>query len=160
MKQAIGFVIFMVIFNALILACFYFFKTSNRVYVEGTDQSMEPEYSNSTTYKLTPLTAGSKDLKPLFAVAYYLPDRAAPVRIGWVIAKEGQKVSSNGTLWTVDGKEIAQPRLMPRYGKPVPEFIVPSGSFYVVPKSGHEDDSTARGPIPFRCIVGRLPEPR
>ena len=159
MKQAIGFVIFMAVFNALILLVFYFAKANNRVYLEGTDQSMEPEYQNSTTFKLTPFT-GSKDVKPMFAVAYFPPDKPAPVRVGWLIAKEGQKVASDGKSWTVDGKELNAPKLGVRYAKPIPEFVVPRGTYFIIPKFGHDDDSTVRGPIPHRCIVGRMPEPK
>lgn len=159
MQQAIKLLIFMAVFNAIIYGVFKFLKRNNKIYVEGVDQSMEPAYPAGTTYLLTADIQRSKDIKGGEAVAYFLPNNLDKSRVGWVIAREGQKVSSDNDKWYVNGEPVKKERMFVMSGHKVSEYIVPRGCVFIIPNLQHDEDSSVLGPIPVRCILGRMPSP-
>ena len=158
MTQAIKLLIFMLVFNGLIYGVFRLVKRNNKIYMEGVDQSMEPAYPAGSTYLLSADIQQMKDVKVNEAVAYYLPRNNEKSRVGWVLAKEGQKISGDTERYYVDGEPVKKNKfyMMHKFT----EYVVPRGCVFIVPTLPHDEDSRILGPIPVRCILGRMPAPK
>ncbi|GMV81336.1 MAG: hypothetical protein AMXMBFR7_25200 [Planctomycetota bacterium] len=143
-----------------IVVAFSFYKAHNRVVVKTGDDGMLPEYAQGS-YGLRSDYDKAADLAVGVAVAYHPPGKPEEEWVGWVVAREGQKVQTKprGTdtrrmyLW-VDGQESAlQSGLTPR--QPMPEIVIPRNCVFVIRKDSGKDSFTF-GPIPLRLVKGRM----
>ncbi|HVC00091.1 MAG TPA: signal peptidase I [Candidatus Dormibacteraeota bacterium] len=141
---------------ALALAMFIVVFLYQPVKVEGT--SMAPTISdqerifiNKFVYHFEPIHRGD-------VVVFWYPLDPSKSFIKRVVGLPGETVTIRSGHVYVDGREIREPYVLPRYldDASYPPVYVPAGEYYVM--GDHRDssnDSRVFGPVPRRYIYGK-----
>ena len=137
---------------ALIILCFKLYKWHNRIVIKPNDTSMEPEYSPGN-HSIDISAKEVKDIDLGAAVAFRVPTLPNAVRVGWVLAREGQRIEIRKRRIFVDG--TPSPKQPHAVRVKLHEIVVPRGCVFVMAHEGGED-SSHYGPLPMRSILGVL----
>lgn len=152
MKEQIKSIVAYVLLLAAIFAGFKFYKMYNRVVIDETNHTMEPNYPPGT-YWLKSSPDRVKDLPLNEAVAYQIPGKPDGHSVAWVLAREGQVVEIREKEFWVDGSlALKQPKGI---AADAPGFMVPKGCVFLVANVSGEA-SQRYGPLPLRSIRGVL----
>ena len=141
---------------ALCLAMFIVVFVYQPVKVEGTSMlpavsDQERLFINKFVYHFEPIHRGD-------VVVFWYPLDPSKSFIKRVVGLPGEKVAIREGHVYVDGREIREPYVLPRYldDASYPAVRVPQGEYYVM--GDHRDssnDSRIFGPVPRRFIYGK-----
>lgn len=141
---------------ALLLAMFIVVFVYQPVKVEGTSMlpaltDQERIFINKFVYHFEPIHRGD-------VVVFWYPLDTSKSFIKRVIGLPGETVEIRGGHVYVDGREVREPYILPRYldDSSYPPVRVPPDEYYVM--GDHRDssnDSRVFGPVPQRYIYGK-----
>jgi signal peptidase I len=141
---------------ALGLAMFIVVFLYQPVNVEGTSMAptltdQEHLFINKFIYHFEPIERGD-------VVVFWYPLDPSKSFIKRVVGLPGETVAIRAGHVYVDGREIREPYVLPRYVSDgtYPPIVVPKGEYYVM--GDHRDDSydsRVFGPVPRRYIYGK-----
>ena len=136
----------------MITGLFWGVKNWRMATIHAVDHSMEPEYDPGTYWvNLPPDTMREAEL--LRAFAYAKPGATETISVGWLVAKEGDRVDFGQKL-TVNGSlspakiEVLLPSRKP--------FVVPRGCVLFIPTKPQPQDAMALRVVPLRSIRGQM----
>ncbi len=94
--------------------------------------------------------------------------RTGDLKFPWRAMHEGRRLALYDGDWPseasytlyVDGEPVKKIKLFVMGGHKISEYVVPRGCVFIIPSLQHDEDSTVLGPIPVRCVLGRMPAPK
>ncbi|HVB33644.1 MAG TPA: signal peptidase I [Patescibacteria group bacterium] len=141
---------------ALALAMFIVVFLYQPVKVEGT--SMAPGISNQERIFINKFVYHFEPIRRGDVVVFWYPLDPSKSFIKRVIGLPGDTVTIRSGHVYINGREIREPYILPRYldDDSYPPVHVPAGEYYVMgDHRDSSDDSRVFGPVPRRYIYGK-----